>query len=121
MNYRITETGGWIIVYPSGKAENNEPLRVRYLFKKWLTIEGIRVIVNLKELSGLGVWEMGLLTSFKKEVDQRAGRLCLCNLNPALAGYFQNDRFGECFEVYADLEAVMEEGESLHARQGSGD
>jgi anti-anti-sigma factor len=109
MNYRITEISGWIIVYPSGKAENNEPLRVRYLFKRWLTEEGIKVIVNLKELSRLGVWEMGLLTSFKKEVDQRAGRLRLCNLNPSLEGYFHNDRFVERFEIYTDLEAAMEE------------
>jgi anti-anti-sigma factor len=119
MNYRITEISGWIIVYPSGKAENNEPLRVRYLFKKWLTEEGIKVIVNLKELSQLGVWEMGLLTSFKKEVDQRAGKLRLCNLNLSLEGYFHNDRFVECFEIYPDLEAAMEE-ENLRGNQGSG-
>jgi anti-anti-sigma factor len=118
MNYRITEISGWIIVHPSGKAENNEPLRVRHLFKKWLTEEGISVIVNLKELSGLGVWEMGLLTSFKKEVDQRAGKLRLCNLNPALEGYFHNDRFAQCFEIYADLEAAME-GETLNGTYGS--
>lgn len=108
MNYRITETGGWIVVHPSGKAENNEPLRVRYLFKKWLTEEGIKVIVNLKELSGLGVWEMGLLTSFKKEIDQRAGILRLCNLKPGLIELVVTGRFAECFEVYDDLEAAME-------------
>ena len=118
MNYRITELSGWIIVYPSGKAENNEPLRVRYLFKKWLTEEGVKVIVDLKELAGLGVWEMGLLTSFKKEVDQRAGKLRLCHLNPALKGYFHNDRFNECFEIYADLEAAME-GVRSDANQGT--
>ncbi len=112
------EISGWIIVNPSGRAENNEPLRVRYLFKKWLTEEGIKVIVNLKELSGLGVWEMGLLTSFKKEVDQRAGKLRLCNLNPALKGYFQNDRFNECFEIYNGLEAAME-GVSSHGSEGT--
>jgi hypothetical protein len=32
VNYRITELNGWIIVTPTGKAENNEPLRVKYLF-----------------------------------------------------------------------------------------
>ena len=119
MNYRITEISGWVIVHPSGKAENNEPLRVRHLFKKWLTLDRIKVIVNLKELSALGVWEMGLLTSFKKEVDQRAGKLRLCNLNPALEGYFQSDRFSQCFEIYADLEAAME-GVTLNGQQGSG-
>jgi anti-anti-sigma factor len=117
MNYRITEIIGWIIVHPSGKAENNEPLRVRHLFKKWLTEEGIQVVVNLKELAALGVWEMGLLTSFKKEVDQRAGKLRLCNLSAALQGYFHNDRFSECFEIYSDLEAAME-GENIDANQG---
>ena len=118
MNYRITEISGWIIVHPSGKAENNEPLRVRYLFKKWLTEEGISVIVNLQGLCGLGVWEMGLLTSFKKEVDQRAGRLRLCNLNPTLEGYFHNDRFNQCFEIYTDLEGAME-GKNLDGNYGS--
>ncbi len=92
---------------PSGKAQNNEPLRVRYLFKRWLTQNGIRVIVNLKELSQLGVWEMGLITSFKKEVDQRSGSLRLCNLNPSLKGYFHNDRFAEQFEIYVNLERAM--------------
>jgi len=108
VNYRIAEVNEWVVVHPSGKAQNNEPLRVKYLFNRWLTQKGIRVIVNLKELSRLGVWEMGLLTSFKKEVDQRAGILRLCNLSPCLEGYFQNDRFAEQFEIYRDLENAIE-------------
>ena len=108
MNYRISEVSGWMIISPSGKAQNNEPLRVKYLFKRWLTQDGLRVIVNLKELAQFGVWEVGLITSFKKEVDQRSGILRLCNLNPALKGYFQNDRFAEQFEIYSDLESAME-------------
>jgi hypothetical protein len=48
----------------SGKAENNEPLKVKHLFKRWLTEAGIRVIVNLKDIEEFGVWEMGLITSF---------------------------------------------------------
>jgi len=108
VNYRIAEVNEWVVVHPSGKAQNNEPLRVKYLFNRWLTQKGIRVIVNLKELSRLGVWEMGLLTSFKKEVDQRAGILRLCNLSPCLEGYFQNDCFAEQFEIYRDLENAME-------------
>lgn len=107
MNYRITEISGWIVVHLSGKAENNEPLRVQHLFRKWLTEEGIKVIVNLTELSGLGVWEMGLLTSFKKEIDQRAGMLRLCNLKPGLIELVVIGRFAGCFEVYNDLEAAM--------------
>ena len=107
MNYRITEVDGWVVVNPSGRPQNNEPLRVRYLFKRWLTQNGIRVIANLKELSQLGVWEMGLIISFKKEVDQRAGTLRLCNLNPSLEGYFHKDRFAEQFEIYLDLESAM--------------
>jgi hypothetical protein len=67
VNYRITETSGWIIVIPSGRAANNEPIRVKYLFNKWLTMEGIRVIINLKEVAHFGVWELGLLTTFKSE------------------------------------------------------
>ena len=108
MNYRITEVSNWVIVHPSGKAQNNEPLRVKYLFHRWLTQSGIRVIVNLQDLAQLGVWEVGLLISFKKEVDQRSGILRLCNLNPSLKGYFQNDRFAEQFEIHADLESAME-------------
>jgi CheY-like chemotaxis protein len=37
VNYRVTELHGWCIVTPTGKAENNEPLRVKYLFKRWLS------------------------------------------------------------------------------------
>lgn len=73
MNYRITEVNGWVIVRLSGKAANNEPLKVKHLFKRWLAEKGVRVIVNLKEIEDFGVWEMGLLTSFKKEMDQQAG------------------------------------------------
>src|ERR671918_844216 len=108
-----------MIISPSGKAQNNEPLRVKYLFKRWLTQDGLRVIVNLKELAQFGVWEVGLITSFKKEVDQRSGILRLCNLNPALKGYFQNDRFAEQFEIYSDLESAME-GVKANARRTSG-
>ena len=52
-----------------------------------------RVIIDLAQLEAFGVWEVGLLISFKREVDQRAGILQLCELNPALEGYFRNDRF----------------------------
>jgi len=107
VTYRITELAGWVVVTPSGKAQNNEPLRVRHLFRCWLTRQGIRVIVNLKQLEQFGVWEVGVLTSFKREVDQRIGTLRLCNLNPELNGYFQADRFAKQFEVYDDLEAAM--------------
>ena len=34
VNYRITEIAGWVIVTPSGKAANNEPLRLRYVFRR---------------------------------------------------------------------------------------
>lgn len=108
MKYRITEVNGWFLVGIAGKAENNEPLRVKHLFKRWLTEKGMRVIVNLKELEEFGVWEMGLLASFKKEVDQRGGVLRLCNLGASLSGYFHKDRFTELFEIYPDLESAME-------------
>ena len=107
VRYRISEVAGWVIVTPSGKAENNEPLRVRYMFRRWLTRQGIRVIVNLKQLEQFGVWEVGVLTSFKREVDQRVGVLRLCHLNPQLKGYFHADRFAEQFEIYDDLEGAM--------------
>ena len=107
MNYRITEVGGWVVVNPSGKAENNEPLRVRHLCRRWLAQPRAHVIINLKQLEQFGVWEVGLLISFKKEIDQRAGVLRLCQLDPALEGYFHNDRFTEQFEVYEDLESAM--------------
>ena len=55
MNYRITAVNGWTVVTASGNAENNEPLRVRYLFKRWLTETKPRLIVNLKGLEQLGV------------------------------------------------------------------
>lgn len=74
MNYRITQINSWIVVNTSGKAENNEPLRVKYLFNKWLTREGIRVIINLKELAHFGIWEVGLLASMpipQKRADLR--------------------------------------------------
>lgn len=107
MKYRVSEVAGWFIIHPAGIAENNEPLRVRYLFRRWLVREGVKVIVDLKELTQFGVWEVGLLTSFKREVDQRAGILRVCSLNPDLSGYFQNDRFAEEFEIFADLESAM--------------
>jgi len=98
-----------VIVALSGKAENNEPLKVKYLFNRWLTGMGTRVIVDLRDIEEFGVWEMGLLTSLKKEMDQRGGTLRLCNLDPARKGYFQRDRFAEQFDFYSDLEAAMSE------------
>ena len=112
MNYRITEAGGWVVVYPSGKAQNNEPLHVRHLFRNWLTQAKSRIIVDLAQLEAFGVWEVGLLISFKREVDQRAGMLRLCQLNPALEGYFHKDRFTEQFDLYDDLESAMTAGRS---------
>ncbi len=47
----------------------------------------------MKGIEEFGVWEVGLLTSFKKEVEQRGGVLRICNLDASLGGYFHNDRF----------------------------
>lgn len=112
MKYRVSEATGWFIISPVGLAENNEPLRVRYLFHRWLARAGVKVIVDLKEITQFGVWEVGLLTSFKREVDQRAGVLRLCRLNPNLSGYFQNDRFAGQFDIYGDIEGAMAGKES---------
>ncbi len=109
MNYRITQINSWIVVHPSGRAQDNEPLRVKYLFNKWLTMEGIRIIINLRELARFSVCEVGLLGSFQSEVHRRNGVLRLCNLNPKLGGSFHNERFPEQFELYADLEGAMGE------------
>lgn len=111
MKYGITELTHWVIISVSGKAENNEPLRVKYLFNRWLSSKGVRVIVDLKRIENFGVWEVGLLTSFKREVEQRGGVLRICNLNGSISGYFHNDRFAEHFSIYPDLESAMEEGE----------
>jgi len=46
LKYRVSDTAGWVIIRPSGKAQNNEPLRVRYLFRRWLSRDGVRVIVD---------------------------------------------------------------------------
>ena len=108
LKYRIAESNGWVIITPDGKAENNEPLRVRHLIRRWIAQKGVRLIVNLERLESFGVWEVGVLTSIKKEVDQRAGDLRLCRLNPDLEGYFQNDRFAQQFEIYPDLESAIE-------------
>jgi hypothetical protein len=75
LKYRVNEVTGWFIIGPSGTAENNEPLRVRHLFRRWLSRSRVRVIVDLKEIDQFGIWEVGLLTSFKREVDQRGGVL----------------------------------------------
>jgi anti-anti-sigma factor len=120
VNYRITEVNDWVIVHPSGKAQNNEPLRVKYLFHRWLTQNGIRVIVSLKDLSQLGAWEMRLLRAFKEEVTERTGILRLCNLSPSVGPSFKNDYLGEEFEVYQDLERAMEgEGNPPNRAQGT--
>ena len=63
--------------------------------------------VNLREIEQFGIWEVGLLISFKKEVDQRSGVLRICQLDRALDGYFHNDRLTEQFDIYPDLETAM--------------
>lgn len=107
MKYRITEAGGWVVVCPAGRAENNEPLQVRHLFRRWLVRDRPRVIVDLRGIEQFGIWEVGLLISFKREVDQRSGVLRVCRLDSTLNGYFHNDRLTEEFEIYPDLETAM--------------
>ncbi|MGE5219338.1 MAG: STAS domain-containing protein [Chloroflexota bacterium] len=107
LNYRVSELAGWFVISPSGQAENNEPLRVRYMFRRRLSRHGVKVVVDLHDLTQLGVWEMGLLTSFKREVDQRGGMLRLCHLDENLQGYFHKDRFADQFDVYDDLESAL--------------
>ena len=110
VNYRITELNEWVIVYPSGKAQNNEPLRVKYLFHRWLSHAGIRVIVNLKQVSQLGVWELELLSSFKEEVEERGGTLRICSLKSVRQGCLKSDCLTKQFDIYRDLEHALEVG-----------
>ena len=101
MRYRITEICGWVIVGLSGRAENNEPLKVKHLFKRWLTAREMRVIVNLKEIEEFGVWEMGLLTSFKKEMDQRGGTLSYIAESGSIGDYIDSLNRLRCFGLSA--------------------
>jgi hypothetical protein len=80
LKYGISEVNGWVVVSPSGKAENNEPLRVRHLFRRWLAKKGVRVIVNLQRLENFGVWEVGVLTSLANVVDTLVILMGLHNL-----------------------------------------
>lgn len=103
MIYEVSAKDGWVVLRLSGRAENNEPLQAkRRLFPRLLRTQ-VRIVVDIGGLEELGVWEMGLLNSLRKEVDLRGGTLRLCNLDPSLGGYFQGDRFAQTFPVYADV------------------
>ena len=59
-----------------------------------------------------------MLASFKREVDQSSGLLRVCNLDPNLKGYVQNDRFPSQFEMYADLESADDCHSALKSQMG---
>lgn len=108
MTYHFTHQNGWVILSIRGKARNNEPLQAKRHILPWLEEPGVRLIVNLEGLEALGVLEMGLLNSLRKEVDLRGGTLRLCRLNPALQGYFQQDRFTRTtFHIYTNVDSAM--------------
>jgi hypothetical protein len=117
VNYHITENSGWIIVNACGKAHDNEPRRITHLFNCWLSIEGIRVIIDLKQIARFGIRELGLLASFKSEVDQRHGTLRLCSLNRKLHGSLACDREAANFALYPDLKAAMAAGKDAQLTQ----
>jgi anaerobic selenocysteine-containing dehydrogenase len=70
VNYRITEADGWVIVNPNGRAENNEPLRVRHLLRRWLSRDQPRVIINLCMLEQFGVQDADFV-----EITSRRGKV----------------------------------------------
>lgn len=118
MKYRVSEVADWVIITGSGNAQNNEPLRVTYLFRRWLSQTEYASSFDLKDLAQFGVGEVGLLASFKREVNQRSGVLRVCNLDPNLKGYVQNNRFPSQFEIYADLESANDCHCALKSRMG---
>lgn len=107
MTYQVTERKGWVVLRIRGKAHNNEPIRAKRHLLSWLNVPEVRVVVDLSGLEALGVWEIGLLNSLRREVDLLKGTLRLCRLNPALRSEFSRDRFAETFEMYPTLDRAI--------------
>ena len=107
MTYQVTQRKGWVIFRIKGKARNNEPLRAKRHLLSWLNVPGVRIVVDLSGLEELGVWEMGLLNSLRKEVDLLKGTLRLSSLNPTLKSKFKRDRFAETFDMYPTVDSAI--------------
>ncbi|MCI0484112.1 MAG: STAS domain-containing protein [candidate division NC10 bacterium] len=118
MTYNVSQHEGWVILRLKGKARNNEPIRAKRHLLPWLSVSGVRVVVDVGGLQELGVWERGLLNSLRKEVDLLNGTLRLCSLDPTLRVQFRQDRFTEAFAIYPDVVTAMSAREEDNERDG---
>lgn len=83
MRYVLEETGGWVILRLSGRARKEENLLFRRGLRPILGRAGLRVVLDLREVTEVGSYEMGVLNAIRKQVVLRGGFVRLAGLSAA--------------------------------------
>lgn len=105
MNYALEYQKDFLIVKLSGSIEANERLLTkRFLFRS-LRLSFRKIIVDLEGLGGgETVYCVGVLNTFKKEVQLMGGKLKLCSLKPEVFRYFRENRLDLAFDIQPSIE-----------------
>jgi anti-anti-sigma factor len=110
MKYRITKKDGFLLMEMSGNIRNNEALLAKRSFSPYLRREGIRVIIDLKDLYTFEPVDLlGVLNSIKKEVDLSRGDLRVRSLRPEMLSYLKGNRLERIFQLSENEEEPRKE------------
>jgi anti-anti-sigma factor len=105
MKYHIIEENSLLVICLSGDPKKNEVVMAKSVLFPYIKGEGIKVIIDLKELHKFEpVTLIGVLNGIKKEVDFLKGCLKLCSLKPEALNYFKQNRLEHVFQIYEDRE-----------------
>ncbi len=105
MKYQIVEENNFLLVKISGKTRKNESVLSNALLKPHLQDEGVKVIIDLKELEKFEHMSLlGVLNTLKKEIDLLRGDLMVCSLKPEMENYLRENCLDHVFHIFEDAE-----------------
>ncbi len=108
MKCNIIEKRDFIFVEIGGSLANKVPCSARDVLHPWRTRTELRIALDLGGIDEDSdvVTQLGVMTSFKKEVDLMNGFLKVCSLRPRIKNYLLENRLGNIFDIYEDLNSA---------------
>jgi hypothetical protein len=116
VKYQIVKEDEFLLIKMSGKTRKNETVLSNALLKPHLQDQGVKVIIDLKELEKFEHMSLlGVLNTLKKEIDLLRGDLMVCSLKPEMENYLRENRLDHIFHIFEDAEKAKR---SLRSNDG---
>jgi anti-anti-sigma factor len=118
VKYHISKTPGLLHIKISGDTRKNEALPAKKVLSQHLREQGMKVIVDMKELNRVEPMALvGVLNAIRKEVRLLNGDLKLRSIRPEILHYFQVHRLDRIFQFCQDEKEDTDERREDHGKK----